>query len=35
MITGRPKIIVIDRCYHGSVDESFATLDETEKTVAR
>ena len=35
MITGRPKIIVIDRCYHGSVDESFATLDESGNTVAR
>jgi glutamate-1-semialdehyde 2,1-aminomutase len=27
MITGRSKIVVIDRCYHGSVDETFATLD--------
>ncbi len=35
MITGRSKIIVIDRCYHGSVDESFATLDEGGNTVAR
>jgi glutamate-1-semialdehyde 2,1-aminomutase len=35
LITGRPKIIVIDRCYHGSVDESFATLDKKGKTVAR
>ena len=35
LITGRPKIIVIDRCYHGSVDESFATLDKNGKTVAR
>lgn len=35
LITGRKKIIVIDRCYHGSVDESFATLDETGATVAR
>ena len=35
MITGRSKIIVIDRCYHGSVDETFATLDETGNTVAR
>ena len=26
LITGRSKIIVIDRCYHGSVDETFATL---------
>jgi glutamate-1-semialdehyde 2,1-aminomutase len=35
MITGRSKIVVIDRCYHGSVDETFATLDEGGKTVAR
>ena len=35
LITGRKKIIVIDRCYHGSVDESFATLDKTGATVAR
>jgi glutamate-1-semialdehyde 2,1-aminomutase len=35
MITGRSKIVVIDRCYHGSVDETFATLDESGKTVAR
>ena len=28
LITGRSKIIVIDRCYHGSVDETFATLDK-------
>jgi glutamate-1-semialdehyde 2,1-aminomutase len=35
LITGKSKIIVIDRCYHGSVDETFATLDKKEKTVAR
>ena len=35
MITGRSKIIVIDRCYHGSVDESFATLNQAGNTVAR
>ena len=35
LITGKSKIIVIDRCYHGSVDESFATLDSDGKTVAR
>jgi glutamate-1-semialdehyde 2,1-aminomutase len=27
-ITGRPKILVFDHCYHGSVDETFATVDE-------
>jgi glutamate-1-semialdehyde 2,1-aminomutase len=35
LITGKRKIIVIDRCYHGSVDETFATLDGAGKTVAR
>ena len=28
-ITGRSKVLVHDQCYHGSVDESFAVLDET------
>jgi glutamate-1-semialdehyde 2,1-aminomutase len=35
MITGRSKILVIDRCYHGSVDETFATLDAGGNTVSR
>ena len=35
LITGKSKIIVIDRCYHGSVDETFATLDDAGKTFAR
>lgn len=35
LITGKSKIVVIDRCYHGSVDESFATLDNDGKTIAR
>ena len=35
MITGRSKIVIIDRCYHGSVDETFATLDGAGKTVSR
>jgi len=34
-ITGKKKIIVIDRCYHGSVDETFATLDSEGNTIAR
>jgi glutamate-1-semialdehyde aminotransferase len=25
-VTGRPKVLVFNHCYHGSVDESFATL---------
>ncbi|WP_372594965.1 transaminase [Actinotalea sp.] len=28
MVTGRPKVAVIDKCYHGSVDETFATLED-------
>lgn len=28
LITERPKILVFNYCYHGSVDESFITLDE-------
>ena len=35
LITGKSKIVVIDRCYHGSVDETFATLDTSGKTVMR
>jgi len=35
LITRRQKIIVIDRCYHGSVDESFATLDSSGATITR
>jgi glutamate-1-semialdehyde 2,1-aminomutase len=34
-ITGKRKIVVIDRCYHGSVDETFATLDSHGNTIAR
>jgi len=35
LITERSKIIVIDKCYHGSVDETFATLDNDGNTVKR
>ena len=35
MITGRSKIVVNDRCYHGSVDETFATLDDAGFTIKR
>ena len=35
LITGKSKIIVIDKCYHGSVDETFATLDSSGNTVKR
>ena len=27
-ITGRSKVVVHDHCYHGSVDEAIAVLDE-------
>ena len=35
MITGRSKIAVHDWCYHGTVDETFAVLDDEGRTVAR
>src|SRR5512134_2382791 len=28
MITGRPKTLVFNYCYHGTVDETFISLDE-------
>src|SRR6201996_9369891 len=34
-ITGRPKILVFDHCYHGSVDETFAELDADGQVVAQ
>ena len=34
-ITGRSKVIVFHMCYHGSVDEAFAGLDEKGNTVSR
>jgi glutamate-1-semialdehyde 2,1-aminomutase len=34
-LTGRPKVLVIDYCYHGTVDETFAILDDAGRTVAR
>ena len=33
-VTGRPKILVFNWCYHGTVDETFATLQDG-RTVAR
>jgi glutamate-1-semialdehyde aminotransferase len=35
LVTGRRKVVVHDFCYHGSVDETFATLDESGRTVPR
>jgi glutamate-1-semialdehyde 2,1-aminomutase len=34
-LTGRPKVVVIDYCYHGSVDETFAVLDAEGRVVPR
>ena len=34
-VTGRRKILVHDYCYHGSVDETFATLDSDGAVVER
>jgi glutamate-1-semialdehyde 2,1-aminomutase len=34
-LTGRPKIAVIDWCYHGTVDETLAVLDEAGQVVPR
>lgn len=33
-ITGRPRILVFNHCYHGTVDETLATLDERGAVVA-
>ena len=34
-VTGRRKILVHDFCYHGTVDETFANLDDAGNTVSR
>ena len=34
-ITGRPKILVFNHCYHGTVDETFVTLDDSGKPRVR
>ena len=34
-VTGRAKVVVHDFCYHGSVDETFASLDAGGRTVSR
>jgi glutamate-1-semialdehyde 2,1-aminomutase len=34
-VTGRPRIAVFNWCYHGSVDESFVTLDGHGRELAR
>jgi glutamate-1-semialdehyde 2,1-aminomutase len=35
LITGRSKILVFNYCYHGSVDETFITLDEEGTPIPR
>jgi glutamate-1-semialdehyde 2,1-aminomutase len=35
MITERPKILVFNYCYHGSVDETFVVLDEEGTPMSR
>jgi glutamate-1-semialdehyde 2,1-aminomutase len=34
-VTGRPKVLVFNWCYHGTVDETFASLDDAGRVVAR
>lgn len=34
-LTGRPKILVFNYCYHGSVDEAFASLGTDGETISR
>ena len=34
-ITGRPKVLVHDWCYHGTVDETLVIADENGHTVSR
>ena len=34
-LTGRPKVLVMDWCYHGTVDEAFAVLDDGGRVIAR
>lgn len=34
-VTGRPKILVFNWCYHGTVDEAFATLQADGRVAAR
>jgi glutamate-1-semialdehyde 2,1-aminomutase len=34
-LTGKPKVVVNDWCYHGTVDETLVILDEQGRTVSR
>jgi glutamate-1-semialdehyde 2,1-aminomutase len=35
LATGRPKVLIFNYCYHGSVDEAFAVTDEHGAVVSR
>ena len=35
LITGRPKVLVFNYCYHGTVDECYAILDDEGRTISR
>ncbi|QYK40806.1 MAG: aspartate aminotransferase family protein [Paracoccaceae bacterium] len=34
-VTGRPRVLVFNGCYHGTIDDAMVALDETGRTVAR
>ena len=34
-LTGRPRVVVHDWCYHGTVDETLVVLDDAGRTVSR
>ncbi|MFC7704919.1 aspartate aminotransferase family protein [Plastorhodobacter daqingensis] len=34
-VTGRPKVLVFNGCYHGTVDDAMICLDEGRQTIAR
>ncbi len=34
-VTGRPKVLVFNGCYHGTIDEAMVTLDGQGKTINR
>jgi glutamate-1-semialdehyde 2,1-aminomutase len=34
-LTGRPKVLIFNHCYHGTVDEAFASLDSNGQITSR
>ena len=34
-VTGRPKVLVFNGCYHGTVDDAMVTLDDKGRTITR